>query len=236
MSGESDMTSFTSSLAFAIIGLLIVNTGLNGKCVTKCSCYSRLHATTNKSSSAGTIIGEEVRGLLAKRRTGNKPLHVMNCKNKWRKSVKMKRRVRIIASWDWKCCVCSLRQIDSGPPASAGFMLSSLNGEYLVFLSFLCFSSRACRLLGFCAWISRNETMQEGKERETNITEKKGCVYICINWTEYGSPLWPLIKMQRKKFLIKKTNKNELQFNYVINLTFKLNWHFIYITVFFLML
>lgn len=98
MSGESDMTSFTSSLAFAIIGLLIVNTGLNGKCVTKCSCYSRLHATTNKSSSAGTIIGEEVRGLLAKRRTGNKPLHVMNCKNKWRKSVKMKRRVRIIAS------------------------------------------------------------------------------------------------------------------------------------------
>lgn len=91
------MTSFTSSLAFAIIGLLIVNTGLNVKCVTKCSCYARLHATTNKSCS-GTIIGEEVEGLLAKRRTGNKPLHVMNCKNKWRKSVKMKRKVRIIAS------------------------------------------------------------------------------------------------------------------------------------------
>lgn len=207
MSGESDMTSFTSSLAFAIIGLLIVNTGLNVKCVTKCSYYARLHATTNKSRSAGTIIGEEVRGLLAKRRTGNKPLHVMNCKNKWRKSVEMKRKVRIIASWDWKCCVCSLRQIDSGPPASAGFMLSSLNGEYLVFFSLLCFSSRACRLLGFCAWISRNETMQEGKERETNIMEKKDvCIYI--NWTEYGSQLWPLIKMQRKKFfIIEKKNK-----------------------------
>lgn len=47
--------------------------------------------------------------------------------------------------------------------------------------------------------------MQEGKEREMNIMEKKDvCIYI-------------LTEQSMKK------NKNELQFNYVVNLTFKLN-------------